>query len=131
MSTNRICLLGVSIEVTIRCNYGFLSSFIRKCKCSLLLPHSPELSSLILWNQKKRNISSELENHCPLSKFFIRGKSHMGRDQKHKLVVKGLEFDVLTDDLHQDCPAHCCTGAPTTWPSEDLMACVSLKHANV
>ncbi|GBN61897.1 hypothetical protein AVEN_24504-1 [Araneus ventricosus] len=43
--------------------------------------------------------SSELENRWPLSQFFIRGKSHMGRDQGNNLVVEVSECDVLTGNL--------------------------------
>ncbi|GBN27964.1 hypothetical protein AVEN_105623-1 [Araneus ventricosus] len=38
----------------------------------------------------------ELENGCPLSKFFFRAKSHMRRDMGNKLVVEVSEYDVST-----------------------------------
>ncbi|GBN08947.1 hypothetical protein AVEN_11947-1 [Araneus ventricosus] len=43
-----------------------------------------------------RCTSSELENRCALSNFFIQGKNHMGRDQANKLVVEAPKCDVLT-----------------------------------
>ncbi|GBM56560.1 hypothetical protein AVEN_167189-1, partial [Araneus ventricosus] len=43
--------------------------------------------------------SSELENRCTLSKSFIRGENHMGRDQGNKLVMEVPECDVLTGNL--------------------------------
>ncbi|GBL88056.1 hypothetical protein AVEN_133713-1 [Araneus ventricosus] len=46
-----------------------------------------------------RCISPEIENRCPLRKFFIGGKSHMERDQRNKLVVGEPEYDVLTYNL--------------------------------
>ncbi|GBM39689.1 hypothetical protein AVEN_138750-1, partial [Araneus ventricosus] len=41
--------------------------------------------------------SLELENRCPLRRFFIRGKNPMGRDQRNTLVVKVAECGVLAD----------------------------------
>ncbi|GBM28426.1 hypothetical protein AVEN_274026-1 [Araneus ventricosus] len=69
----------------------------------------------------------ELEN-CPLNKFFIRGKSHMGQDQGNKLVVEVPEYDALKGNLtprRTSEPAHYPDGALTTWPSKDLVAFVS------
>ncbi|GBM18394.1 hypothetical protein AVEN_72737-1 [Araneus ventricosus] len=47
----------------------------------------------------RRCTFSELENRCLLSKFFIREKSCMGRDQGDGLLLELLEYDVLTGRL--------------------------------
>ncbi|GBM13803.1 hypothetical protein AVEN_50147-1 [Araneus ventricosus] len=93
MNEDRTCLFGVSFEVTTLCNYVFSPSFMQRCKCRL------QASFRHLFQCLRRCTSSELENRCLLSKFFIRGKSHKGRDQENKPVVEILECDVLTGNL--------------------------------
>ncbi|GBN39147.1 hypothetical protein AVEN_39868-1 [Araneus ventricosus] len=50
--------------------------------------------------------SLELENRCSLSKIFIRGKSHMVRDQGNMLSVKGLEGNFRQEIWHQTGPVN-------------------------
>ncbi|GBN73091.1 hypothetical protein AVEN_79972-1 [Araneus ventricosus] len=76
----------------------------------ILLPSPPVPSSDF------RYPTSELENRCPLSKLFIREKSHMERDQGNNVVVGAPEYaliDILT--IGGTCePALYHDGAPTT-----------------
>ncbi|GBN28892.1 hypothetical protein AVEN_69179-1 [Araneus ventricosus] len=58
-----------------------------------------QITALLL--SLRRCTSSELENSCPLSKHFIRGKSYMRRDQGNRLVVEVPECDVLKENLAQ------------------------------
>ncbi|GBN13488.1 hypothetical protein AVEN_208215-1 [Araneus ventricosus] len=60
-----------------------------------------------------------LRNLRIVALFFIRGRSHMGRGQRNKLVVEAPECDVLTVNLTQGTcePAPYSDGALTTWPS--------------
>ncbi|GBN15517.1 hypothetical protein AVEN_52276-1 [Araneus ventricosus] len=74
MKTGGISLFGISYGVTALCNYAFLPSFIPRCKCEL------QTSFCHLLQYLRRCTSSELENRYSLSEFFIRGKSHKGKE---------------------------------------------------
>ncbi|GBN54171.1 hypothetical protein AVEN_2978-1 [Araneus ventricosus] len=103
MNTDRTCLFDVSYEITIKCNSAFLPSFIQRYKFGLQASFGHILQNL------RRCTSSELENRCPTSKFFIRGKSHLGRDRGNTLVVQVPDCDVLTSNLT---PGGTCELAP-------------------
>ncbi|GBM09488.1 hypothetical protein AVEN_141403-1 [Araneus ventricosus] len=70
MSTERACLFAASFEVITLCNCAFCASFIQRCECGL---RASFCRILLCFH---RCTSSELENHCPSSKFFIREKNH-------------------------------------------------------
>ncbi|GBL83646.1 hypothetical protein AVEN_196462-1 [Araneus ventricosus] len=62
----------------------------------LLRPPPPLKTSL------RRCTSSKLENRFTLSKLFIRGKSHMVRDQENTLVAVVPECNVWTEHQEQE-----------------------------
>ncbi|GBN04204.1 hypothetical protein AVEN_116347-1 [Araneus ventricosus] len=88
-SRDRTYLFGVSIEVTIRCYYVFLSSLFKDENAGYKIPFATSFSVFIA----SRCTSLETESHCLLSIFFIRGKSQMELGQGNKMSVEVLGRD--------------------------------------
>ncbi|GBM49571.1 hypothetical protein AVEN_186677-1 [Araneus ventricosus] len=115
-----LCFL-ISDEPVKLCIFAIVHT---RCKCGLQDSFCHILQCL------RRCTASELGNRCPISKFFIRGKSGIRRDQRNKLMVEVLERDILTGNLT---PGGTCEptlyldGLPMTWLSprqEVLIACI-------
>ncbi|GBL77249.1 hypothetical protein AVEN_41709-1 [Araneus ventricosus] len=98
MNTDRNCLFGFSLEVTISCNYACFLLYIQRCKnwlqatirCIFWCLHYCSLPSL------------ELENEVPLRKFLVGGQreeNHMVRDQGNRMVVEEQECGALPGNL--------------------------------